>query len=179
MADLCRPPDRRPMPQRGFAARQQLLMNVVRTDTARRHRALRWAVPGVTAAVVLSGGVAAAAYVNSRPATVHVEVTCYTEPSVSGFHTDAVELTGQGSLADIAGTAVDRCADLWRLGIVGPGPANAQPRPDPQDAKQAKPNTAHPVPALTACTRSDGVAAVFPGMPGTCALLGLPELAPG
>lgn len=179
MIDFERPPASQPMHEDRLAAHKKLLMDTVAGGSPPRRRAARWVVPAVVTGLMLSGGVAVASFVTSKPASVVNEVRCYTEADTAGFYSSAVLATTHGALGDAAEDAVGNCAELWRIGLLSLGPADAQKPPVPHDPKQAAEPAEHIVPSLTACVLDEGVAAVFPGSAGTCERLGLPQLQQG
>ncbi|MFC6092439.1 hypothetical protein [Saccharothrix lopnurensis] len=173
---MTEPFDQIPMAPHRLDARGRHLVAEVAERSATGRRAVRWAVPGAVVLCALTGGVAVAAYVAARPATVREQVRCYTEADVGGHRGDAVGVTLEGRPADVADEAVSLCAELWGLGALTAGPASAQVAPQEHDPKAGPPVAKHAVPALVACVVSDGVAGVFPGGPDLCRRLGLPEL---
>ncbi|MGW4212478.1 hypothetical protein ACWEIJ_31125 [Lentzea sp. NPDC004789] len=169
--------DQIPMAPHRRAARGRHLVTVVaEQSTPSRRGVLRWAVPGAVTALMLTGGVAVAAYVVSQQATVREQVHCYTEANVNGYHSDGAGATAEGKPADIADEAVSLCRQLWEFGVLTEGPAAAQAPPPQQDPKAGRPAVKRVAPPLVACVVSDGVAGVFPGDASTCARLNLPEL---
>lgn len=168
--------DQIPMAPHRREARGGHLMTVVAEQSTSRRRRIRWAVPGAVAALMLTGGVAVAAYVVSQPATVREQVHCYTEADVNGYRSDGAGATAEGKPADVADEAVALCRQLWEFGVLTEGPAAAQAPPPEQDPKAGQPAIKRVAPPLVACVVSDGVAGVFPGDAATCARLNLPEL---
>ena len=130
----------------------------------------------VVALIVATGGGTAAAYAYLHPRAVTNKgyARCYTEATyVRGANfpgTTIAQASGNGS-SGLVDDALDTCATLWRMGALRLGAPNITlPSHD---------GRGYAVPALVGCTLSDGVAAVFPGSPGTCEQLGLaPESPP-
>ncbi|XVS63041.1 hypothetical protein ACQPYE_33005 [Actinosynnema sp. CA-299493] len=168
--------DQIPMATHRLAARGRHLVDAVAERPSPRRRVARWAVPGTVALCMLSGGVAVAAYVASQPATVREQVRCYTEADTRGHHEDAVGAVVEGKPADVADDAAALCSELWGLGALSAGPAAAQVPLQGHDPKSGRAEVERPVPPLTVCVVTDGVAGVFPGDPGLCERLGLPAL---
>jgi hypothetical protein len=172
--NLSRVPQPRSLPPGHRAAVRRLLEEMVGETPPRRRRHWwfsRTLVLVITGATVLMGGVAVA-LVAARPATEKHVVRCYSAAVLDegeDFSGVTVARGRQGSPAEID-DAVATCAELWQQGVIVPGTPVAQ---EPRPAARAS------VPPLVACTLKSGVAAVFPGDVGTCARLGLPDLAPG
>ncbi|GAA1271627.1 hypothetical protein [Saccharothrix xinjiangensis] len=173
---MTEPFDQIPMAPHRLDARGRHLVAEVAERTGPDRRAVRWAVPGAVVLCALSGGVAVAAYVATQPAAVREQVRCYTEADPGGHRSDAVGVTLEGKPADVADEAVALCAELWGVGALTAGPASAQVAPGGHDPKAGPPLARRAIPPLAACVVSDGVAGVFPGGPGLCGRLGLPEL---
>lgn len=134
-------------------------------------RAPRRLVPILVGALAAGGAVAGASLVHQMvaPATDRSLARCHTTPEVgrgNSFPGTSVSVADQNGIVTID-RAVDACADLWRQELLTLGSAKvAEPNP----------NGDAPVPALVGCVDPDGIAAVFPGNPGLCASLGLPDL---
>jgi hypothetical protein len=134
-------------------------------------------MPGATAAAAVLLLAACASVVAGDRATAPVTNTararCYTSVSPApagayGLLGTTVSLTKpDGSPAQVT-DALDVCAVLWRQGLLTTGKAGLGPLIGRN----------HPVPELVACVMANGVAAVFPGGPRTCAKLGLPRARP-
>jgi len=117
------------------------------------------------AALALTTGAAGYAVAARQPVTDRSQARCYAVADVnSDRYTTFAHATPQGS-GEIA-DAVSVCAALYQQGIMklGEGIVRGGPVVGHQN-----------VPPLVACTLTNGTAAVFPGRPGTCAALGLPD----
>jgi hypothetical protein len=171
------PPARLPENKRA-AMRRQLEAKVTRQD---RRKPLLITAGAVVVAVATSAGAYAYAQ-HSAPVTDKGEARCYTVASLSAgpeSFTTIAQATRQGSLRSApVDNALSICADLWRQGILSPGPHGAiiSPTPDASGIVKLGPGqgSSH-VPQLTACVLADGAAAVFPGPRSTCPSLGLPN----
>lgn len=138
-------------------------------DLPPRLRVRKPLVLGVMALGTLATTGAAAAYVATRPASVHDQARCYATASLAGgedFKGTTVGLAQSADGKTGSASAVELCATVWRAGVVR---SDGGPVPD-------KLATDLPVPPLVACTLNNGVAAVFPGDARTCEQLGLPSL---
>jgi hypothetical protein len=166
-------PERMPVlpARRREAARRQLEQLVGRSAKAPRIRRARPAViaAGAAAAIALSTGAAAFAVARYEAVTDRSQARCYTVATTSDSHYVSVGEPGRAGRTAQVRTAVGVCASLFRAGLLRPGAKGIDP--------SAHGGAGHPVPRLVACTLSGGVAAVFPGGPGTCARLGLPAAA--
>jgi hypothetical protein len=174
MSSLIDLPPERPMNTNRAEARQATIEQYATpAATSTRRRIGRFAVIAATAASTLLIGGVATAYVAFRPATTPVEdgTRCYSVASLEGGDTDFLGTTvATATNADgtrSASRAVEMCAAVWRAGILKEG---VKVKPGTEVASTT-------VPALEACVLENGMAAVFPGAPGTCRNLGLPGLA--
>lgn len=109
----------------------------------------------------------------SAPVTNTARAGCYTSASPApargyGLLGTTVSLTNPDGTPGHVTDALDVCAVLWRQGLLTLGKAGLGSRI----------GSNHPVPPLVACVMPNGVAAVFPGRPRTCANLGLPRARP-
>lgn len=167
MTRLQLPPSRTLPPARAAAMRHLVQAEV--TGTSRR-RPLLFA----GGAVVLAAGATAAGFAfvpHSQPVTDQNTARCYAVASLSAgdesFTTVAMSTpAGAASPAQVA-DPLGICSDLWRQGVLRPGPDGARGAPDPE--------ASYSVPPLVTCVLADGTAAVFPGSKSTCAALGLPS----
>lgn len=141
-------------------------------EPPRRSRRTLGILAAVVAALTLTGGVTAYAWIarTEAPKDPYV-VYCYNEATsadrgegwIGATVTAVPDLDGENRprLAAIAS-----CTNAWDLGALH---APGTPRP-------AK-DTGNPVPALTACVDNDGYAVVFPSNdPTTCTRLGIADL---
>jgi hypothetical protein len=164
MFDLTELPGERTMPR--AMDHQALVERHAATGRPGSRVTKRIAVVVVSGAVVLGGGTAAVAYVTARkPEVPPMEQTqCYTKATLDG---DYAKQAGVVTRDHSARSAVQVCTLLWKAGAL---------RLDSTQDGKASDNREYPVPPLTACVLSNGVAAVFPGDDKTCAGLGLPHL---
>lgn len=162
------PPQRSLPPHRRIAACQQLQALVAGSP---RRRWRRWTFVATSGALIaLGSGASAVAYVLSQPVANKSEARCYTVASLAGgraFRGTTVAAAGQPGTTAQVNNALSICATLWRQGFLHPGA--------PGISRPTDPHATNPVPPLVTCVISDGTAAVFPGDPGTCRRLGLPN----
>jgi hypothetical protein len=126
--------------------KEHLVNELTFAPTRRRRRLVLGAL--VPAAVLLLAATGVTTYVLTRPATQLESVGCY----------DRLDLQANTTIVSADGRdPVAICAELWRAGAVGPGPA----------------------PELTACVLPSGAVGVFPSVGAkTCNSLGLAGLSP-
>lgn len=181
------PPERDPRPE-WRSAQQRMLASVIRHGWPRRsRRSWRWAIAGLAGGLVLSGG-AATAYMVGKPASERNQLRCYHQATLAdgddGFMGTTVvgaERASDGRIDEVVASvdsAVETCAAMWREGfLTAAGKTSGyelQRREDDGTLFQRE----YDVPPLAPCTLDNGIAAVFPGEPGTCEDLGLPRLLP-
>jgi hypothetical protein len=170
-----------PLPEGVRAAHKQALRTLITTDPAitptratRPHR--RWRRGGITllaGGLVLAGAGGATAFLSRAQPEDPEIVRCFTvaaPPFTTGAPGtfDASYGPGDGTLDQSASRAIELCGYGWAEGRL-PWPETKDPgylNPEPQ-----------PVPKLQACILPEGIVGVFPGEPGTCTRLGLPESA--
>lgn len=158
---------------RRIAERAQLVALVAGPVRSTIWRPLALAAGGVALATATG---AAFAFFGTEEATDRSVVQCHTTVEAArgvDFDGAGVELRGpveqgDGERAVPIQDAVDRCADLWKQGVLRLGAPNAQ-LPTGQVEE---------VPPLTACLTEHGVASVFPTDLDVCASLGLRRLDP-
>lgn len=170
------PPARLPDHRRTQMRRQ------LEVEVTRKHR--RKPLLFTAGAVIVAAATSAAAYAyvqHSAPVTDKSQARCYTVASLSAgpeSFTTIAQATRTGSLRPAqVDDALSICADLWRQGILHPGPNGVgAPTPDASGMVRLGPGqgSSH-VPELTACVLAGGTAAVFPGPSSTCPSLGLPN----
>lgn len=178
MNDLFLPPPEREPSSTWLRTREAAIMEGIRKSDLRRTS--RWSLSALvagSAAVAVSLGGVATAYMTGKPATTRDYIRCYTEARVDGGDhfsgTTVAQASDSGtSTFDVASDALTRCAALWRQGFLVEGTPSVVPLEDGEEMID------HPVPALTACTLRNGAAAVLPGDDKTCQKLGLPQLTP-
>lgn len=167
------PPAERFMPEADLQRRAQHLTDSIAQIRPKRRvsRKALW-VAGLASTVVASTGTAWA-YQQFSEAAVTDEVRCYAMPDLGdgitypGLTTTSQEMMSGQSMT--AAEAINACTVSWTAGVLVEG--------DPQMHEPYE-HTTDKVPQLSACIVEDGVAGVFPGGPGTCASLGLPQLTP-
>lgn len=152
--------------------------NVLRTvgaeqAVARRQRVWRVAATsGVLVAVLgLTGG--AIAVVRASQAEIDGSIRCFAAAAVNAEFTTVIEARVEGGSANpaFAERALEVCAAVWRVGLIGDGEVKI-----PADPSQVD----HPVPQLIACNLRDGVVGVFPSDNAAseqCLALGLTPVA--
>lgn len=164
MFDLNELPKQRTMPR--AADHQALIERYAGSGRPRSRAVRRIAVMVAGGAVVLGGGSAAVAYVSAmKPEVPPMKLTqCFTKATLDDAYS---RQTGMVTRDHSARSAVQVCTVLWKAGLLR---LNST-----QDGTTSNTHE-YPVPPLTACVLSSGVAAVFPGDDTTCAGLGLPSL---
>lgn len=131
-----------------------------------RGRRKRWII-AIAAFVTASTGVAVAVVLTDgvTPAK-HDSVRCYTDTTWKNPKMHGVRLA-PGDPGDASASAIERCTELWRRGMLIQQP--------PYTAPESGGSTDWPVPPLVACVVDDS-AAVFPAEPDFCAKAGLPRV---
>lgn len=165
--DIDRVPSNRALPPARRAALYHVLTEeVARTREPWWRRSRRAATVGIgAAALVFAGGAASAGYVMFRPATELQTVWCYNAPSLDEDQRILAGAANEGAGPIDINDPVAVCSQVWRDGLL-----------PTEGASDAPVVPADEAPPLTACTLSDGVAAVFPGDEETCPGLNLPRL---
>ena len=153
---------------------QSALLSTIATEKKQKSRKKRTILVGGAVSIALAG-TAGGVYISSQQVHDQQAIRCY-------YSTNIDEQNG-ATLGTVSAedskrtTALERCGELWRKGILttsGLNPGLRQPTPtfDPNDE-----DANYYVPPLVACVIKDAVA-VLPGGPDTCRSLGLPELSP-
>jgi hypothetical protein len=161
------------LPRPHAAAVRVLLEDLVADEPwPRRRRQLMPTVTGAAALLLLAACASAVTgdHATTAPVTNTSRARCYTSvrPAFTGAYGligTTVTLTKLDGKSERVTDALGICAVLWRQGLLRPGEPGLGPRI----------GSHHPVPSLVACVLPDGVAAVFPGRPHTCARLSLPR----
>lgn len=135
----------------------------------RRRLAIAAAGAGVLAVAVAGGVVATAHWREPQDRDL---VTCFavddSRPQSELTSMD-VMLARDPTEPDAASIAASLCADAWRRGELRSSPPYVVPVDPGASLIEA------PTPPLTACILESGSIGVFPGGPGTCSDVGLPE----
>ncbi len=161
-------PQRMPvLPDRRKKAARLQLEQIVAKSVKPARRVKPALIAAGTAAIVLSTGAAAIAVAVYQPVTDKAFARCFTVADTSGFAT-FIASPGKPGTKGAVEKARQVCASLYRQGYLTRGAQRIKPRLG---------KGVHPVPSLVVCTWQDGTAAVFPGLKGTCAKLGLPAAA--
>ena len=135
----------------------------------RGRRRVTVVVVGAVAVTAIGGGLAVALS-RLRPSEPSM-IRCFAVATTAlddaelGFDLGAAASPG-GTVASVAVQAIDQCGQAWSRGELS-STAPYVPRDFPGGGQ--------PVPHLVACVLPQGFVGVFPGPPGTCAALGLPE----
>jgi hypothetical protein len=147
--DLFIPAERDLPPGRLERRKEHLVRELSMWDRAARRRRRRFALVLIPAVVLVLGVTGFTTYALTREPTHLESVACY----------ETAELDGNIAVINADGrdpTAI--CAELWRRGDMGPGPAPER---------------------LAACVLETGAVGVFPSSrAGTCEQLGLADLPP-
>jgi len=177
-------PDNRSDPppvERRHAAVRQMLVQLPDGASAvnrrfRRRQGAITLIPLVVAGLLLTAGAVAASQVN---VTNRNEVFCAAraEKDIWGTMPGTTAVEGVGTLGETPGGAVPimdavaLCSDLWAQHVLDASTPNGT-FVGPTDR-----SFSHPVPDLVECVMKNGAAAVIPGEPGACQLLGLDDSA--
>ncbi|MGW9167221.1 hypothetical protein [Agromyces sp. NPDC055658] len=123
-----------------------------KVETWDRKRSTRLKVGAIGAAGVLAlAGMGAAWVALASPELRETAVYCYQSASTDSLMSTVTDADAVREGVPTAKSAVELCAAAWQVGVFGGNPD--------QEGK-------YTVPVLQACTRLDGVRAVFPIEPG-------------
>lgn len=168
--------------ERRAAIRRLLVQLPVRSGSTnrrfRRRQIAIVAVPALAATILLTAGAIAVTQAN---VTNRDEVMCAAraERNIWGAIPGTQAVLGAGSLGESDGgpiaisDPVSLCADLWAQHVLDAG------TPSGTFAGPADGTFSYPVPELVECVMGNGAAAVVPGGPEVCQVLGLSEFGTG
>lgn len=167
-------PTERDVPSEHQLAVRRMLAEICRPEVEARRRRRRVLVITATAGVAVATAVGAT-YVATRPVTDKLVIECHTAVGLSEHDltgpngmpswTEVAHLREGGGVAPIE-DAEGLCGELWKDGWLSfdVGVWNSDDVP---------PGGPFPIPELTTCVLTDGIAAVYPGTTGVCSSLGL------